>query len=293
MSDLTGLMSESAARLELARELAGRCPASFGGEIALTGSAALGVADARSDVELNFWAEELPGADARRIWLREIGADEVALDVEVGPDGTTWSTWRSRGLWVEAGWQTMTAHDRNVAALLSGTVVDPERLAVAGATARAVTLRSAGRLAAWQRDLASYPPGLTDRIVRAAVQRWQWPHWVALRWAYLERGERLAHAGCLVGDMRAAVRVLLAVNRRWESGWKWLRPACRDLERKPARLLERIDSVLTERDDERAIRSCLALVLDCLALAPPLPEVERARTLLGESLGADGLRRAR
>jgi hypothetical protein len=111
---------------------------------------------------------------------------------------------------------------------------------------------------------------------------------VALRWAYIERGERLAHVGCMVADIRAALRILCAVNRRWETGWTWLRPACRELPLEPERLLERIDAALTERDDGRAIRAYLGLVIDCLALAPSLPEVERARRHIGESLGAPG-----
>ena len=280
-----GASEESWRRLALARELVAGCPAALGLEAALTGSAALGVADARSDLELNLWTERMPSDEPRLAWLRGIGATGVALGVETGPDGTSWSTWRYRGVWVEAAWQTLDRQDREVAALGSGTVVEHERLIVAGAMVQAVPLRTTGRLAEWRRALSVYPEGLSERIVRAAVERWQWPHWVALRWAYLERGERLAHVGCMVADLRAALRVLFAVNRQWETGWKWLRPACRALSIAPERLLERIDATLRETDDEKAIRGYLGLVLDCLALAPDLPEVARARELLRESLG--------
>jgi hypothetical protein len=279
--------AESARRRALAAEMAERAPPGFAVEIALTGSAALGVADARSDLELNLWGEALPAPDARRGWLAALGAADVALAVEDGPDGTLWETWRYRGVWVEAGWQTLAAQERNLAALLTGAVHDHEHLLVAGAALQAVPLRTAGHLAAWQTRLADYPDGLAERITRAAVDRWQWPHWVALRWAYAERGEMLAHAGCLAADLRAALRVLFAANRRWESGWKWLRPAVRDLPRRPDRLIERIDALLADPDPAGATRASLTLVLDCLALAAALPEVARARELITASLAAE------
>ena len=276
--------AESLRRHALAQQLADLTPAAFAPEIALTGSAALGVADARSDLELNLWCDALPPAEARRAWLQEIGATDVALEVENGVDGSLWETWRYRGVWVEAGWQTLARQEQNVAALLTGTVTDHEQLLVASAALQAVSLRTAGHLAAWQSRLAVYPDGLAERITRAEVDRWQWPHWVALRWAYAERGELLAHAGCLVADLRAALRILLAANRRWETGWKWLRPALRDLPRQPPNLLPRLDAAVAEPDPRRATRAYLGLVLDCLALAPAMTEVDRARDLIGESL---------
>src|SRR6185436_17438884 len=125
----------------------------------------------------------VPPPAARRAWLDALGAADVALAVERGPDGTLWETWRYRGVWVEAGWQSLAAQERNVAALLTGTVDDHDRLLVAGAALQAVPLRTDGHLAAWQARLAAYPDGLAERLTRAAVDRWQWPHWVALRWA--------------------------------------------------------------------------------------------------------------
>jgi hypothetical protein len=279
--------AESLRRHALAQQMADLAPADFAPEIALTGSAAAGLADTRSDLELNLWCDALPSAESRKEWLEEIGATDVALAVEDGVDGTLWETLRYRGVWVEAGWQTLARQEANVASLLTGTVVDHEQLLVAGATVHAVSLRSAGHLATWQSRLAHYPDGLAECITLAEVDRWQWPHWVALRWAYAERGEMLAHAGCLVADLRAALRILLAANRRWETGWKWIRPAVADLPRRPDQLVERIDAAVAEPDPGRATRAYLTLVLDCLALAPVLPEVARARDLIGESLARE------
>ena len=99
--------AQSTRRLALAEKLVRACPLAFGMEVALTGSAAIGVADRYSDLELNFWAETLPSVEQRVAWLHSMGATDVSVDLERGADGTLWSTWRQARIWFEAGWQTV------------------------------------------------------------------------------------------------------------------------------------------------------------------------------------------
>jgi hypothetical protein len=279
-----GATDESRRRLAVAEALVGACPPTFGREVALTGSAALGVADRHSDLELNFWADALPPAGARAGWLRGLGATDVVVDLEPGADGTLWSTWHLAGIWVEAGWQTVAAQERALAALLGGGVTAHDRLVGASALRDAVPLRTGGRVAAWQRAVARYPDGLADALIAAAVQRWRWPHWLDARWALLDRGERLGLADLLVDDLKAALRVLFAVNERWETGAKWLRPASRALAAQPERLVERVEAVFAAADAPTSVRVCLELLLDVLALAPERDDVARAAHTVREAL---------
>jgi hypothetical protein len=275
---------ENQRRLALAEELVRACPSAFGTEAALTGSAAIGMADHYSDLELNFWAETLPSIDERAVWLRSLGATDVSIDLELGADGTLWSTWRLQGIWIETGWQTIAAQNANLQAVLRGEVTDHARVVGASAVRDAVTLRTLGRLAAWQAQLAHYPDGLADALVAAAVERWHWSHWLDSRWALIDRGERLGFADVLIDDLKTALRVLFAVNRRWEVGVKWLRPASQALPLKPERFIERVDAVFASTDPLTSVRLCLELVLDILALAPRRNDVERARRTIQEAL---------
>ena len=280
--------TESRRRLALAEELVRACPPAFGSEAALTGSAAAGAADGHSDLEINFWAEMLPPVEERAAWLHALGATNIAVDLEPSADGTLWTTWRHAGIWVEAGWQTIAALEDTLDALRGGGVTDHDRLSVAGAVLDAVPLRTAGRLASWQRALERYPDGLAEALITVTVRRWHWPHWVDAHWALIERQERLALAALLVDDVRGALRVLFAVNRRWERGWKWLRPARRTLAVKPAHLVERIDAIFAAAEPTMAVRACLELVLEVLALAPPREDVARAQTTIREALSLHG-----
>jgi hypothetical protein len=271
-------------RLALAETIGRECPSTLAIEIAVSGSTALGRADSHSDLELNFWTAAIPPADERAAWLGSIGATDVVVDVEDSRDGTWWTTWRQDGIWVEAGWQTLAAHDRTVDVLVSGDATDHELLVVARAVLHAVPLRTVGRLADWQRALSIYPTGLADTLLATAVERWQWPHWLAARWAMVDRGERLGLQAMLVEDVQAALRVLFAINHQWESGWKWLTPTSRTLAVQPDRLVERVDGIFAATDPRASVRLCLELVLEVLTLAPRRKAVDRARTTIWDSL---------
>jgi hypothetical protein len=101
--------------------------------------------------------------------------------------------------------------------------------------------------------------------------------------ALIDRGERLGLCALLVDDVQAALRVLFAVNRRWERGWRWLRPACRTLAVAPDGFADRVDAIFAASDRAASVRLCLELVLDTLALAPR-DDVARARRTIRQAL---------
>jgi hypothetical protein len=88
-----------------------------------------------------------------------------------------------------------------------------------------------------------------------------------LAWRYVDGAENL-------------LRIVFALNREWEPGWKRLASRVEPLERKPDRLAERIDA-LGRTLDLAALRQ---LAAEILALAPDLPAVLRARRMLAEPL---------
>ena len=127
VSDLT----ESQIRQSLARQLMENWSPLIGQEIAITGSVARGVADQDSDLELNFWSQKLPSKKERESWLKRAGATDVTLDLERLADGSVWSTFRVHGIWVEAGWQTNRALERNLRRVLVDKTTDHDLMMVA------------------------------------------------------------------------------------------------------------------------------------------------------------------
>src|SRR5947209_1916891 len=148
-------------RYEIARELAETCPADLGQEIAITGSVSRGIADDRSDVELNLWNQEFPPYDRWRSWLESVGATDISPEAMVNRlDDSRWITCRYRGIWIEVGWGTVASFEELIGRITSGTVTDPNRLQFADITLHAVPLRTDGALARWQAALGGYPEQL-------------------------------------------------------------------------------------------------------------------------------------
>ncbi len=147
------------------------------------------------------------------------------------------------------------------------------------------SLRAAGLLAEWQAELAQYPPTLGDRLVEQAVERWSWP---PLHRALAARGESLVVTSRLLGDVRAVLRILFALNRLWEPDWKWLRHRTGELTITPKRLADRIDEIFLTADLVQAVDLCFRLVLDTLRLLPPDDKSARAREIVTDCLRHPG-----
>ncbi|HEY6540169.1 MAG TPA: DUF4037 domain-containing protein [Ktedonobacteraceae bacterium] len=274
----------SRARYQIALDLAQRCPPALVKECVLTGSSSRGVADESSDVEQVFYVDVMPTVEEREQWLYEAGVTELISDKEPIEDRSIWVNFRYRGIWVEAGWQTITAHERNLQDILAGKVTDHYRLKLAEIIFHAVSLRSVGLLSRWQQELSHYPEILPPKIISEATELWMFPNIIEARYALIRRGEYLALHERLVRDTHNVLRILFALNRQWEPDWKWIRHATGGLTIKPERLVERINEIFTLPELERCVTTCQKLIYDTLLLASGSYGVGRAISLIGESL---------
>lgn len=275
-------------RYELAVTLVESCSLTLGRAIALTGSVARGTADEDSDIELNCWVDVLPSAGDRISWLRTIGARDVMLDSDAIADGSLWVTCQVEGTWIEIGWQTVEAQETLLEAILAGQVTDRGRLVVASILTQAVALRGSDVIMHWQQALADYPAVLQARLIAAATEVWTFPHLLVARWALIQRGDQFALAQRLVSGVQDALRILYAVNRRWEPYEKWTELTIDTLPIKPERLAKRINEIFMAPQPAERLAVCLTLIRDTLALVPPPYDVARAIATIDESLRIHG-----
>jgi hypothetical protein len=259
----------SQARLALARVLAEKCPPDLAPEIAVTGSAARGMADDTSDVEINVWGGAVPPESAWRRWLEGAGANDVSFKFAWEADITTfcWAVCRLDGIWIEVGFSMIEEFEAFIEELVGGSFVDHLRMQMGWTVEQAVPLRTAGRLAAWKQKVATYPEGLAERIVADQTEVWSDPHVPGVRWALAARGERLGLALRFTWDMQNLLRVLFAINHTWDHDLKWTRAPALDLPLKPVQLWERIDAAFTFSDLGRSVDVEQRLIVDALELA--------------------------
>ena len=269
----SGATKASRLRFDLATRLAELCPQHLGRELALTGSASRGVADEDSDIELVAWVDAMPTKDERDAWLAEIGGTDVAPETHTSQDGTVWHWSRFQDTWLEAGWQSITTHERVLQSILAGDEIDHRRLTVTDAVIHAVPLRTDGSLSTWQQQLADYPEVLRDRLLNSGSRRWTT---TVAYWALARRGDRVAAAERIVADVQSVLRMVFALNRVWEPAWKWSPLRTAALLSKPDRLMERLDTILSMSDLDRSLTTCAELFLDTLRLVPADVDVSDA-----------------
>lgn len=256
----------------LAQRFADALPSQFE-EVLLTGSVSRGESDELSDIELLlvFAGERVP----------DLPPLVEPYQVDVYEDGTIgWDTATLDGEVLEmAAWQPARVEAR-LAGILAGEMIDHGRMRFADALVRGVPLRTNGAIARWQARLAVYPESLVEPIVLDASEEWL-EHPLGVR-SHFRPGGRLALTRMVVDDVENVLRIVFALNRTWEPGWKRLPQLLEPLALKPERLAERIDEALRES----SLRTARALVRDTLALAPDLPRVvvarERVAALLAE-----------
>lgn len=279
----TGSSAASQRRADLALKLAQRCPAVLADEIALVGSTAHGFADDDSDLELNLWSNAVPPVDERTEWLQEAGAADLHVEDAPRPDHSYWIGFTLDGIPGEVGWQTFDALQATLDLVRSGTVLDRKVLFLADIIVSALPLRTAGRLAGWQAILHGYSDPLKRRLIDAALQRWSQPEHFAGARRLAQRGEQLALMEALLADLDAGLRLLYAVQRRWEPSRKWTLTLARQFAPADLDLLVRIDDVLGNPSPEARVDACIRL---CLRLLELVPESYDTRAAIAALQGA-------
>jgi hypothetical protein len=272
-----GATEESQRRYAIAERLATSCPAGLGDDIAVTGSVALGVADESSDVELNIWCDALPMVEERAAWIASVGGEVRSNNAEPWNDGTLETVFRVEGVWIEAGWMTKARLGETLRAILAAETIDHGRLQMAWVVGMALELRTDGLIEGWRRELVAYPEALREKLIEANTRVWQTPHAMAGRWTYCRRRQPLALTERLTWDTYNVLRLVFALNRRWEPDMKWLREVTRDLPVAPERMAERIERVFSAPALEERVQTGFELIWDALALAPSSAGIERAR----------------
>jgi hypothetical protein len=153
----------------------------------------------------------------------------------------------------------------------------------AEAIAGGVPLRTSGHATRWQQSLADYPEELAlERIDDAALT---WGGFAPEGLLTLTReGDRFVMVERMVDDAQRVMKLLWAVNRKWQPTNKRLARRTEELAVKPDRLAERIVEALGEPDQTKAVLLMTRLQLDAVNLAPDTPNVVRARDWLARGI---------
>jgi hypothetical protein len=244
-------------------------------EVILTGSVSRGVADEISDIEMLLVTTAR--LDLAQCFEHAARVGLVDLDTW-GAQGTEVSRVFGyyEGVPIETTWWPHDFAEVSVAALLSG-----EQSAAAEALASGIALRTCGLLESWQQRLRVYPEALAAARIEEAALTWGGFHPTGFL-TLARPGERLALVEYHYNDAMRLLRIVFALTGVWQPTSKRLADRVHALPVKPERLAERIEEALTEPDPLRAMLVMSELQADTADLAPPGPNIDRARRWLRE-----------
>jgi hypothetical protein len=250
--------------------------------ILLTGSAAKGVSDAFSDLDLILYYENPPSAND----LEAVRATLPVSDVRVSADHETGSTMER---YVLQGVECQVAHlpvaqwERDMAAVLDAC--EPATLvekAIIGLL-EGIALHGDDLITRWQERAASYP----EDLARATVEHYLrfFPLWlVAEQWR--TRDATIFYYQMLVEVSINLLGVLAGVNRRYYSSFQFkrLHHFAGALPLAPGRLADRLDEMfaLDPVDASMAMERLVAETILLVEAHMPAVDTASARQRLGQ-----------
>ncbi len=246
---------ESQIRYQYAQEIADLCPDALFSEIALTGSSARGIATADSDIEINFWVDELPSFEARLQWIQTLKATDVEAIRDPRPDNSYWVNACYKGIELEAGWQTFADLDTALTMLIEAHTTNHKALRLAELVLSAKSLRGSGVLEKWQPILSNYPPALADKLIEDALSGWLSGNWL----------ENHLNQTIFKADIHRIWRIIFALNHQWEINWKYAEYSLQNLNIYPKNIPNRL-MVIQQSTPEIAIVALLELIAETLEL---------------------------
>jgi len=261
---------------DLAVRLAESCPPDMASEIALVGSAAMGLSDDKSDLDINFWSETLPPEADRVAWLESMGA----TDVKVGRRRSDYSypcAGVLAGIDVGCSWQTFNTLNFFTELIAQGNWAFGEDIPLQILTdvyVQALPIRTTGKVEAAQKRLEHYPIRLGEKTILQSVN--------GLDFQFKQIGKSLRYKDELSLVMqlsvitRQVIDLLYPINRRYSPQAKWKYQLAGDLPLKPPNLYERIGLALHDPDLRQRPIHLARLMLDTLALVQDEYDVSAA-----------------
>ena len=273
-------VDELARRVAVAEAMAERYAAADGvAAVLLAGSVARGLADARSDVEVDVYWRRAPSDAERRAVVDDAGWEWVYAEV----DEHEWADGvRLDGVKVDVSQFVTTTIDGYLDALRAGDT-EPELQVRATALLDGRALAGDGLVESWRARLTPYPEALAVAMLDQALP----PRPVERLEMLVERDDPVLLTRDVVEGVHAVLDAWFAVNRRYvpHPFHKWLAFECAQLGLAPRDLEARIRRVLAvPREGVADLVRLTEETFDLVAAHVPAYDVAAARAEFGSSL---------
>lgn len=274
-------------RISLAREIAPLFTASEDIEACFVfGSAALGISDQYSDLELAFIWTQLPSAKELESIARDVGVSSWQIE-SYGEEQQAWlEQFYLSGMKIEAGHWAHSTMDDIVAGVVEQCDVSQQGLLFEKQTTvshlrHGLVLYGEDVIHRWQTQIEPYPEKLAVAMIRKHLKfrPFNGQHILTER---LEL-PMLYENNC--SFIRWVLNVLFALNRIYHPGYKWTRYWTEVMSIKPSQLFERMEYIFRSdaASGTKELGKIIEETLDLIQEHMPCIDLEPQRTIFAKT----------
>ncbi len=265
--------AESVHLRRLARRVADACVAHTApAAILLTGSAALGVADRYSDLDVICYHDTLPAEEATAHLREALGATDL-IPIGARGGGQFAEQFAVHGVACQIAHTTVAAWEGEMRSVLEGLdVASPTQKAIGGLV-EGIALHGAALIETWNARAGEYPDALAQAMVAHHLRLF--PIWYVAP-TLAARDARVWVQQMLVEGAQHLLGILAGLNRRYHSPFQFKRMGAfvAGLRVAPPDVATRIDALFALEQGE-AIAAFEALVAETVALVQrEMPEID-------------------
>lgn len=254
--------------------------------VMLGGSASRGYADKFSDIDLGVFWHQPPTLSDRRAVIQAVHADELRLyaydaNEQVWSDdytvGRNTADAPLSGCLVEVGHYLASFVDSTLHNVIDDHSTNLLAHNLIAGIVDGIPLHNPAQITAWQHYAAQYPDGLAVALIETygvIDHFWRWE-------MYIERRNRMMLYHAFSDVQQRILQILLALNKIYYFGFKWLAVVSERLTIKPDNLHQRIQSTYGTSPQEAA-QTIMQLVDDTFTLVEqhqPDVNTERLRRI--------------
>jgi len=269
--------------LEVAKKITGEATNEVASEISVSGSVSLGYADSYSDLEMDFLNNITPSQDLRQDWLQKVGATKIYFREEPEDDGAEVVEFIFGVYKVEIVWQTYSNLEKVIKDVYELKTHDHESFVYMWSINKSLILKGDYKLDEYKNKVKEYPTGLRVTLTEVTLRKWLTTP--DEREAALVRKQYFLLNEIILSDIKGSLRILFAINEKWEPYRKWTNIEISKLLYKPAIDLNEV--ILSFSNPKESLLLNYRFALEVLALVQEKDhrkEVNQKKLLLEQAL---------
>jgi hypothetical protein len=203
--------------------------------------------------------------DGYKTWLESLGNDAKLMRETADRGRALYLEYNVDSVKLCAIWQTWDTLKDVLTALKADRL--PENETDVWMLLHLIPIGDAPRLRDYQALVTEYPDTLRHRIIEAQLRIWRWRMGVSdvfMAEPAARRGQLYEVRRQQLLTIKTIFSMLFAYNRLWLPDAKWYREETIHMTQKPSHLIERMETLLTERDPYTLMETMRRLQVDTL-----------------------------